>query len=164
MPEYWDIYDKDRRKTGRFQERGKPPASPEDYHLVVEIWTVNRQGQILLTLRDPQKDAYPGLWEVTGGSALAGETSRRAACRELREETAPAGRAAVDFPEAPRADRQEAAAPRQEPAQLPSALTPPAAVPHPGMNTVFMRQLHFPLSMRMRRWYPSRWMSWIFCP
>ncbi|HIU32539.1 MAG TPA: NUDIX domain-containing protein [Candidatus Caccousia avistercoris] len=84
--ELWDLYDGRRRPLGKTHRRGLPLA-PGEYHLVVEIWTVNRQGQILLTLRDPQKDAYPGLWEVTGGSALAGETSRRAACRELREET-----------------------------------------------------------------------------
>ena len=24
MPEFWDVYDKDRRKTGKIQERGKP--------------------------------------------------------------------------------------------------------------------------------------------
>ena len=85
MPEYWDIYDKDRRKTGRFQERGKPPASPEDYHLVVEIWLRNSKGEVLLTKRHPEKH-YGGLWECTGGSVLAGEESLAAAMREVKEE------------------------------------------------------------------------------
>ena len=85
MPEYWDIYDKDRNKTGRFQERGRPPASPEDYHLVVEIWLKNSKGEVLLTRRHPAKH-YGGLWECTGGSVLAGEESLTAAMREVKEE------------------------------------------------------------------------------
>lgn len=85
MPEYWDIYDKDRRKTGRLQERGRPPASPEDYHLVVEIWLKNSKGEVLLTRRHPAKH-YGGLWECTGGSVLAGEESLTAAIREVKEE------------------------------------------------------------------------------
>ncbi|MFD5865266.1 NUDIX domain-containing protein [Agromyces sp. NPDC127015] len=34
-----------------------------------------------------QKQEFPLAWEFSGGSALAGETSREAASRELREET-----------------------------------------------------------------------------
>lgn len=85
MAEFWDIYDKDRRKTGRVQERGKPSASPDDYHLVVEIWLRNSKGEVLLTKRHPDKH-YGGLWECTGGSVLAGEDSLPAAIREVKEE------------------------------------------------------------------------------
>lgn len=85
MPEFWDIYDKDRRKTGRLQERGKPPVSPDDYHLVVEIWLKNSKGEVLMTQRHPDKH-FGGLWECTGGSVLAGEDSITAALREVREE------------------------------------------------------------------------------
>ena len=41
---------------------------------------------MLLTRRDLRKH-FGGLWECTGGSALAGEDSRTAGRRELREET-----------------------------------------------------------------------------
>lgn len=85
MAEFWDIYDKDRQKTGRVQERGKPSASPDDYHLVVEIWLRNSRGEVLLTKRHPNKH-YGGLWECTGGSVLAGEESLPAAIREVKEE------------------------------------------------------------------------------
>ena len=84
--ELWDLYDGDRRPLGRTHVRGVP-CPPGVYHLVVTVWTVNSRGDILLTLRDPAKESFPNTWENTGGSALAGETSLRAAVRELLEET-----------------------------------------------------------------------------
>ena len=84
--ELWDLYDRERRPLGRTHVRGVP-CPPGEYHLVVTVWTVNSSGSILLTLRDPAKESYPNTWENTGGSALAGETSRGAAVRELLEET-----------------------------------------------------------------------------
>lgn len=84
MPEFWDIYDSSRQKTGRLQQRGLP-MDPDDYHLVVEIWLMNPRGEVLLTRRHPDKH-YGGLWECTGGSVLAGEESLAAALREVREE------------------------------------------------------------------------------
>ena len=54
-------------------------------HLCVEIITV-WDGRILTTLRHPQKH-NGGFWEVTTGSAIAGEDTRSAAVRELYEET-----------------------------------------------------------------------------
>ena len=58
-----------------------------EYHIVVDIWTVNDDNEILLTLRHPDKKDYPNFWENTGESALEGETSKAAAIRELFEET-----------------------------------------------------------------------------
>ena len=86
MAEIWDIYDKNRKKTGRFQERGVPLADG-DYHLVVHIWVRNSVGEFFLTRRCADKEPFSGLWECTGGSALAGETSEEAALRETLEET-----------------------------------------------------------------------------
>lgn len=85
MPEFWDIYDKDRRKTGRLHQRGLPSGEGE-YNVAVHIWTISPDGQILLTLRDPRK-AWGNSWESTGGACQAGEESEEAARRELREET-----------------------------------------------------------------------------
>lgn len=84
MKEVWDIYTKDREKTGREHVRGKP-LSPGDYHVVVEVWTISNDGRILLTRRHPDKQ-YPLLWECTGGSAVKNETSEQGAQRELEEE------------------------------------------------------------------------------
>ena len=84
--ETWDLYDATRQPLHRTHRRGDTMPSGT-YHVVVEIWTVDDDGNVLLTLRDPSKDMYPSKWENTGGSALFGETSRQAAVRELREET-----------------------------------------------------------------------------
>ena len=83
--EIWDIYDRDRQLTGRTHRRGEYLAEG-DYHLVVHIWTVNHQGQFLLTRRSPNK-GFPNMWETTGGSAVTGEDSLTAALREIWEET-----------------------------------------------------------------------------
>ena len=83
--EPWDVYDADRKRTGRTMRRGDP-IPPGDYHLVVYIWTKNTEGQFLLTKRAPNK-GFGNLWECTGGSAVAGEDSLTAAVREVREET-----------------------------------------------------------------------------
>jgi len=84
--EYWDLYDAERQALGRTIQRGKQKRAGE-YHQVVSIWVINSKGEILLTLRDPNKVICPDKWENTGGSVLAGETSRQGAVRELREET-----------------------------------------------------------------------------
>lgn len=83
--ELWDIYDENRMLTGRTHRRGDP-MPPGDYHLSVHVWQQNDQGEFLLTKRSPNK-GFPNLWECTGGSALSGDDSLRAAVREAREET-----------------------------------------------------------------------------
>jgi len=59
---------------------------PGDYHLVVHVWVMDSGGGFLITRRAPNK-GYPLMWECTGGSALAGDSSLDAALREAREET-----------------------------------------------------------------------------
>lgn len=83
--EYFDLYTADRQPLGRKIQRGVQIPRGE-YHIVVQIMTVNRKGEILLTQRVPQKTSG-GKWECSGGCAVTGETSREAAVRELREET-----------------------------------------------------------------------------
>jgi len=85
MEELWDIYDANRNSTGRTHRRGDP-MQPGDYHLVVHVWI--RSGEkYFITRRAPEKEVAPLIWEVTGGSALAGEDSLAAALREVKEET-----------------------------------------------------------------------------
>ena len=86
VAEYWDIYNEHRQKTGKLHERGKPLGAGE-YHLVIHVWVQNEQGEFLITKRAEDKYPFPGRWECTGGSALAGETSLEAALRETKEET-----------------------------------------------------------------------------
>lgn len=83
--EYNDIYDKDRNRTGRKHLRGTPWKKGE-YGFVVCTWVYDGKGRILMTRRAKEK-IFAGTWENSGGSVLAGETSRQAIARELREET-----------------------------------------------------------------------------
>ena len=83
--EIWDLYDETRIPLGKKHVRGEA-LLPGDYHLVVEIFTFNSDGKLLITQRDKAK-TYPLLWECTGGSVTTGEDSLMGAVRELEEET-----------------------------------------------------------------------------
>ncbi|MBO5952736.1 MAG: NUDIX domain-containing protein [Oscillospiraceae bacterium] len=83
--EWNDIYDKDRKLTGRVHKRGTQWRSGE-YGLVVCVWVYDGMGKLLLTRRAPGK-SFAGTWENSGGAAKAGETSLQAIARELYEET-----------------------------------------------------------------------------
>jgi 8-oxo-dGTP pyrophosphatase MutT (NUDIX family) len=84
MFEKWDLYTKDRQKTGLKHVRGN--AIPNGYyHIVVEVWTIIDHKRILLTKRHPDKP-YGLLLECTGGSILSNEDSMKGAIREIKEE------------------------------------------------------------------------------
>lgn len=83
--EFFDLYSVNRRPLGRRVLRGAPIPHGE-YHIVVQVMTINSSGEILLTQRVPEKTSG-GKWECSGGCAVSGETSREAAVRELYEET-----------------------------------------------------------------------------
>ena len=85
MTEFNDVYDRNRRRTGRVHRRGTPWRLGE-YGLVVCVWIYDGQGKLLLTMRAPEK-SYGGTWENTGGAARVGETSLQAIVREVSEET-----------------------------------------------------------------------------
>lgn len=83
--ELFDAYDIDENKLNIDMVRGE--SHPEgQYHIVIEIITMNEQGQILLTKRHPRK-VFGNYWEITGGSVLKGEDVLSGAVRELEEET-----------------------------------------------------------------------------
>lgn len=83
--EKWDLYTKDRQKTGRTHIRGE--AIPEGFfHLVVHVWLRNSRGEYLISQRSADRPTFPLMWETTGGSVLAGEDSLTGAVREVREE------------------------------------------------------------------------------
>ena len=84
--ELWDLYDVNRKLINKIHNR-ENPMIPGENHIVVDVWTVNSNCEVLLTLRHPDKKDYPDCWENTGGSILAGETSKQGAVRELFEET-----------------------------------------------------------------------------
>ncbi|HNX14782.1 MAG TPA: NUDIX domain-containing protein [Oscillospiraceae bacterium] len=84
MAELWDILDKNGNKIGRFQERGKPMQKGE-YHLIVNIWIQNSKGEFLVSQRSTG-GVWHGLWQTTGGCAVAGDDSLKTALKETREE------------------------------------------------------------------------------
>lgn len=86
MSEIWDVYDAEKRKTGKLHKKGSEFEKGE-YHIAIHAWIMNSKEEILLTQRRFD-DTFPGKWEPTAGSILAGETSLQGAKRELEEELA----------------------------------------------------------------------------
>ena len=83
--EIWDLYDARGEKTGETMIRGQEIPRGR-YHIGVHIWPINAKKEFLIQRRAPTVQWKPGLWAVTGGSALAGEEPLTAALRELCEE------------------------------------------------------------------------------
>ena len=85
--ERWDIYDKNRVRTGRTMERNHFNLADDEYHLTV-LGVIRRpDGRFLITKRVMTKAWAPGWWEVSGGGVQAGESSEEAVRREVKEET-----------------------------------------------------------------------------
>ena len=84
--ELLDLYTAEREKTGKTMVRGEPV--PEGYYrLVVHVCLFDEDGRMLIQERQSFKDGWSGMWDVSvGGSAVAGDDSRSAAEREMREE------------------------------------------------------------------------------
>jgi mutator protein MutT len=85
--EIWDIYDSEKKPTGRTMIRDDWHMEPGEYHLTVLGVICRRDGRYLITQRKMDKPWAPGHWEIPGGGVNAGETSEEAIVRELKEET-----------------------------------------------------------------------------
>ena len=85
--EYWDIYDANKQLTGRTMKRNDWCLKDDEYHLTVLGVIMNRDGRYLITKRAADKAWAAGWWEVSGGAAMAGESSEQAVAREVLEET-----------------------------------------------------------------------------
>lgn len=84
MEEQFDLCSKDRVPLGRKGLRGLELAENE-YHIVVMAILINEDDNVLITKRSENKIAG-GKWECTAGSVVAGEKSKDAVIREIREE------------------------------------------------------------------------------
>ena len=85
--EYWDIYDRDKKPTGRTMKRNDWCLKDGEYHLTVLGVVARPDHKFLITKRVMTKAWAPGCWEVSGGAAQAGEESLEAVLREVKEET-----------------------------------------------------------------------------
>ena len=85
--ELWDIYDRNKQRTGRTMKRNDWHMQPGDFHLTVLGVIRHVNGKYLITKRVMTKAWAPGHWEVSGGAAQAGEDSQDAVKREILEET-----------------------------------------------------------------------------
>jgi len=84
LAELWDILNENGNATGRLHERGKSMGKGE-YHLEVNVWIENDNGEYLISQRSPNKTS-PHMWECTGGNAVAGDDSLTTALKETKEE------------------------------------------------------------------------------
>lgn len=84
-----DLYDQDRRPLGRTKPRHGDGSrlNKDEYMLYALALLQARDGQFLITRRSLDKAWAPGAWEIPGGGADAGEDTRAAVVREVREET-----------------------------------------------------------------------------
>lgn len=85
--EFWDIYDKNKQKTGRVMKRNDWHLADDEYHLTVLGAVARPDGKFLITKRVMDKAWAPGWWEIPGGACQAGERSEDAVRREVMEET-----------------------------------------------------------------------------
>ena len=85
--ELWDVYDVNRKKTGKRIVRGRERLGSGEYHLVVIILVFSSDGRLLIQKRTDTKAGWPSMWDVSaGGAVVAGEDSAMGAERELFEE------------------------------------------------------------------------------
>lgn len=84
--EQWDILDEFKESTGKTWVRGNEMMKG-DFHQVVHIWIMNKEGQFLIQQRQPWKKGWPSMWDcAAAGAVLLGETSEMGAIRETKEE------------------------------------------------------------------------------
>lgn len=84
--EAWDLMDAERRPIARtVLRRGRLPAGC--YHLGVRVIVADGEGNVLLVHSAKRRSPRACAWECPGGAVLSGESSVRAAQRELCEET-----------------------------------------------------------------------------
>ncbi len=84
--EKWDILDENGKSLGKTVHRNRVQLRIGEYHLVVHIWIVSKEGNLLIQRRAETKREMPGEWAANSGCATSGESSFNAARRELKEE------------------------------------------------------------------------------
>lgn len=83
--EFLDVYDANWNFLNRSIRRGQKLAENE-FHLGVQIWVRNSNGEFLIQKRPMSLKVLPGIWATTAGAVEAGEDVLDGAVRELEEE------------------------------------------------------------------------------
>jgi len=85
--EHFDVLDAEGKLTGQTRPR-KEVHELGLFHRAVHVWLwAPSTGELMLQLRAPIKDSWPGRWDISSaGHISAGETSLPTAVRELEEE------------------------------------------------------------------------------
>lgn len=84
--EMFDLYDDNRIPLNRTIERGEK-CPPNTNRMTIHICIFNSKNEMLIQRRILNKKNWGGLWDFSvGGCVQAGETTKQAATRELREE------------------------------------------------------------------------------
>jgi len=74
--EVWDLYDKNRQKTGLTMKKSESFPKGEYYSLRVNLCLFNKNGEMLIQQRHASKKHWPNLWDLTlSGGSVAGENS-----------------------------------------------------------------------------------------
>lgn len=84
--EILEIYDGERKKTGKIIIRHKEPIQKGEYIIGVHAIIINSKKQILISRRAEHVYPYPLLWECIGGAVSIGETEEQGVIREAEEE------------------------------------------------------------------------------
>jgi isopentenyldiphosphate isomerase len=84
--EYLDVLDTKGNKTG--ETRSYDECHKKGFiHRAAHVWIMNDKNEILIQKRSKNKEAHPGLWDISAaGHVSAGQTSVEGAQREVEEE------------------------------------------------------------------------------
>jgi len=86
MEEYIDVVDDNGKLTGERKLKSLAHKNG-DRHKTVHVWIINPKGELLIQRRAPIKENHPNMWDIScAGHISAGESSLRAAIREIKEE------------------------------------------------------------------------------
>jgi 8-oxo-dGTP diphosphatase len=83
--ETWDLLNANGDKIGKTIEKTVQLPTGQ-YHLGVDVWIKNSDGEYLIQKRAVSKKRAPGKWMYTCGSVLSGENGIDAVVREVAEE------------------------------------------------------------------------------
>ena len=81
--EYLDLYDKNKKLTGKKILRGIDKIPKDNYIIIVVIFIENSKGEFLIQKTSINKGS---IWATTGGHVKSGQTSKEAIIEEVKEE------------------------------------------------------------------------------